>query len=197
MPWAPEHKEQTRSKILTSASQLFTHHGFEKVSIDQVMQNAGMTRGAFYKHFASKSELYSEAIIYGATHRAGRNLTEASSLNQIIDLYLSRDHLDSEGDVCPLAFLVSDITQREPLQQETYAKVLRGFIKLLAKESGQSREQAILSSVLMIGGVALARAAGDGDLADEILSAAKTEAQHQLGCSADRHPMNSVACDQV
>lgn len=195
MPWSPEHKKQTRDKILTSASRLFTHQGFDKVSIDQVMQQAGMTRGAFYKHFSSKSELYSEAIIYASTCRAGRQLTEAASLQEIIDLYLSRDHLDNEGDVCPLAFLVSDITQREPLQQETYAKVLKGFIKLMARESGQSHEQAILSSVLMIGGVALARAAGDGELSDQILNAAKAEAQHQLGCSPEQHPMTAVLCE--
>lgn len=171
MPWSPEHKKQTRDKILTSASRLFTHQGFDKVSIDQVMQEAGMTRGAFYKHFSSKSELYSEAIIYASTRRAGLQLTEAASLQEIIDLYLSRDHLDNEGDVCPLAFLVSDITQRDPLQQETYAKVLKGFIKLMA------------------------RAAGDRELSDQILNAARAETQHQLGCSPEQHPMSAVLCE--
>lgn len=191
MPWAPEHKEQTRDKILQSASRLFTHHGFEKVSIDQVMQQAGMTRGAFYKHFSSKSELYSQAVIYGATKGAGRNLRDAADLQTVINLYLSEDHIRAENDVCPLAFLVSDITQREPQQQETYGKVLQGFIRHLTKESGQSEEQAILSTVLMIGGVALARAAGSGELSSRILNAAREEASRQLACGADR-PEDSV-----
>ncbi|WP_051205771.1 TetR/AcrR family transcriptional regulator [Oceanospirillum maris] len=180
MPWVPEHKEKTRNKILQSAARLFTHQGFDRVSINQVMQQAGLTRGAFYKYFSSKSELYSEAIIYGATQAAGKRLTDAIGVQQVIDLYLSSEHLNSSRDVCPLAFLVSDITQREPMQQETYNKVLRGFIRLLTKESGQPEEQAILSSVLMIGGVALARAAGDSALSEQILSAAKQEAQRQL-----------------
>ncbi|WP_417599156.1 TetR/AcrR family transcriptional regulator [Oceanospirillum sp.] len=185
MPWAPEHKEQTRDKVLKSASRLFTHHGFDKVSIDQVMQDAGMTRGAFYKHFSSKSELYSEAIIYGATQGAGRNLSTATDIAQVIDRYLSLHHLQSEDDVCPLAFLVSDITQREPLQQKTYAKVLQEFTRFLEQKSGKSREQAILSTVLMIGGVALARAASDDAFSGEIIQTAKAEVQQQLGCAAD------------
>lgn len=139
-----------------------------------------MTRGAFYKHFSSKSELYSEAIIYAATQGAGRNLTEAESLQKIVDLYLSRDHLESRKDVCPLAFLVSDITQRDPVQQETYANVLQNLIGLLQRESKQDEAQAILSSVLMIGGVALARAVGSGALSEKILQVAKAEAERQL-----------------
>ncbi|OOV85957.1 TetR/AcrR family transcriptional regulator [Oceanospirillum linum] len=185
MSWSPEHKAQTRSKILKSASHLFTHHGFDKVSIDQVMQDAGMTRGAFYKHFSSKSELYSEAIIYGATQGAGRNLSTATDIAQVIERYLSLHHLQPEKDACPLAFLVSDITQREPLQQKTYAKVLQGFTRFLEQKSGKSREQAVLATVLMIGGVALARAAGDETLAGEIIQTARVEAQQQLGCMAE------------
>ena len=56
MAWQDTHKAQSKDRILTSAAMLFTHHGFEKISIDQVMKNAELTRGAFYSHFKSKSD---------------------------------------------------------------------------------------------------------------------------------------------
>lgn len=180
MPWSPEQKIQTREKILHSAARLFTRNGFEKVSINDVMQQAGLTRGAFYKHFASKSELYSEAIVYGARKVAAERKSRATDMKAVLEAYLSRDHVETVDDACPLAFLVSDIAQQGNIDQKAYQQVLEGLVKALAKESGQSEDTALLSSILMIGGVALARAVNDESLSDRILSVARDETRKQL-----------------
>ena len=57
MPYSPEHKRDTREKILESARRLFNKKGFSEVSIDEIMENAGLTRGGFYRHFRDKDEL--------------------------------------------------------------------------------------------------------------------------------------------
>lgn len=44
MPYTPEHKQRTRAKIVDSARVLFNRHGFDQVSIDDVMKSAGLTR---------------------------------------------------------------------------------------------------------------------------------------------------------
>jgi len=62
MPYSSEHKAQTRERIVHAARRLFNRHGFEQVSIDRVMSEAGLTRGAFYHHFDSKDELYAAAV---------------------------------------------------------------------------------------------------------------------------------------
>ena len=62
MPYTAEHKARTRARIIEAARVLFNRRGFEQVSIDEIMQHAGLTRGGFYNHFASKDELYAEAI---------------------------------------------------------------------------------------------------------------------------------------
>src|SRR6187549_726207 len=62
MPYAADHKEKTRARIVDSARVLFNRHGFESVSIDDVMKNAGLTRGGFYHHFTSKQSLYAAAV---------------------------------------------------------------------------------------------------------------------------------------
>src|ERR1700704_1176038 len=62
MPYTAEHKQATRERILESARRLFNDKGFAEVSIDEVMDKAGLTRGGFYRHFRDKSELYAEAV---------------------------------------------------------------------------------------------------------------------------------------
>ena len=61
MRYSREHKAGTRRRIVAAAARLFAARGYEATSIDEVMQAAGLTRGAFYRHFASKGALYTEA----------------------------------------------------------------------------------------------------------------------------------------
>ena len=64
MPYAPEHRTETRARILDSARRLFNRRGMTEISIDNIMAGAGLTHGGFYKYFASKEELYAEAITH-------------------------------------------------------------------------------------------------------------------------------------
>ena len=57
MPYSAEHKQQTRAKIIETARILFNRDGFQKVTIDMVMEEAGLTRGGFYNHFKNKEAL--------------------------------------------------------------------------------------------------------------------------------------------
>lgn len=62
MPYPKDHKTRSRARIVEAARELFNTHGFDRVSIDMVMRKAGLTRGAFYAHFASKEALFAEAV---------------------------------------------------------------------------------------------------------------------------------------
>ena len=53
-----EQQARTRSRLLTAASKVFTCKGMQEASIDEVAQEAGYTKGAFYANFRSKDELY-------------------------------------------------------------------------------------------------------------------------------------------
>ena len=57
MPYAPEHKQETRERIVKSARRLFNRKGFAEVTIEEIMADAGLTHGGFYKHFDAKEEL--------------------------------------------------------------------------------------------------------------------------------------------
>jgi AcrR family transcriptional regulator len=55
--------QDTRARILDAAVELFARHGYDGTSVAQVIARAGVAKGGFYHHFASKQALLYE--IYG------------------------------------------------------------------------------------------------------------------------------------
>jgi AcrR family transcriptional regulator len=53
-----EQQARTRSKLMGAASKVFSCKGMQQGSIDEVAQEAGYTKGAFYANFKSKEELF-------------------------------------------------------------------------------------------------------------------------------------------
>ncbi|HLO33419.1 MAG TPA: TetR/AcrR family transcriptional regulator [Anaerolineales bacterium] len=53
-----QRSEETRSKILESAIKLFSNQGYNKASVDDICEEAGISKGAFYHHFESKQALF-------------------------------------------------------------------------------------------------------------------------------------------
>ena len=49
--------ERTRERILDAAQALILDHGFGATTVDAVVTRAGITKGAFFHHFSSKSDL--------------------------------------------------------------------------------------------------------------------------------------------
>jgi AcrR family transcriptional regulator len=57
--WTPERRmERTRTALIASARHVFATRGFEGASLDEIAEAAGYTRGAIYKHFANKEDLF-------------------------------------------------------------------------------------------------------------------------------------------
>ena len=45
MPYPVGHRAEVKKKIVESARKLFNRHGFDNISVDQIMSGAGLTRG--------------------------------------------------------------------------------------------------------------------------------------------------------
>jgi AcrR family transcriptional regulator len=52
-----EGRAQTHARLLEAAEELFIKKGIEEVTIEDVAETAGFSRGAFYSNFKSKDEL--------------------------------------------------------------------------------------------------------------------------------------------
>lgn len=192
MPYSKEHKQQVRLKIIEASRVLFNRHGFEKVTIDQVMAFAGLTRGGFYNHFSSKDELFKEAVAgflmgRGAQwhKKAGIDVSslDKKAASQMIDSYLSQQHLADLDGQCPMIALPSDVARANKAVRSSYQKLLQGMVYLYETSLNQNkaddvnRNKALALSALCVGGMILARTLPDSELAKEVQEAAHGMAQ--------------------
>jgi len=57
--WTRERRlERTRSLLLDAAEEVFAEKGFTPASLDDIARTAGYTKGAIYKHFTTKEDLF-------------------------------------------------------------------------------------------------------------------------------------------
>jgi AcrR family transcriptional regulator len=80
-----------RQRILTAAVDLFADHGYDATSVSQVITRAGVAKGGFYHHFASKDELlyavYGDLItrqLEGMNRILAEGLSPAEALRALI-----------------------------------------------------------------------------------------------------------------
>lgn len=50
--------EVTKKKILEVALKLFSEKGFNKVTVDEIVKKSDSSKGSFYQHFRSKSDIF-------------------------------------------------------------------------------------------------------------------------------------------
>ena len=53
-----QQSEHTRARLLQAARELFFSRGYAGVSIQEICEKAGVTKGAFYHHFSGKDAVY-------------------------------------------------------------------------------------------------------------------------------------------
>ena len=54
--------EDTRNKIVSVATKLFSRFGFHKTSMDEIAKIARKAKGSLYYHFSSKEDLFKEVV---------------------------------------------------------------------------------------------------------------------------------------
>ena len=185
MPYSAEHKEQTHSRIVEAARILFNRHGFQNVTIDMVMEDAGLTRGGFYNHFKNKEALFSAAVSNFLMGRGAQWRKEAGidptnlkpeMAQHMIDAYLSSEHLGDLDGQCPMIALPSDVARASTDVQTSFEELLRAMVWLfevnMASDKTNNRRDALSIAALCVGGMVLARTLPDSLLAEEVRSAA-------------------------
>ena len=205
VPYPPERKAQTRTRIVEAARVLFNRHGYDNVTIDMVMKAASLTRGGFYHHFRNKQDLFAAAVSSflmgrGARWRAEAGIDAADPALEdaagMLRTYLSPDHLgDIEGQ-CPLIALPSDVGRAAPAVREAYRRLLDAMVGLyeraLPGDAAGRRETALALAALSVGGMVLARTIPDAALALEVRQGALAKALEMLGPSLAPAPQETL-----
>jgi TetR/AcrR family transcriptional regulator, transcriptional repressor for nem operon len=192
MPYPAEHKAQTRARIIESARVMFNRRGFDQVSIDDIMKEAGLTRGGFYYHFESKQELYAEAVRSFSTCNpfarevARTKLKEPRTLaRRLVELYLSDDVLDDVDRHCPLIAVPSDVARAGLKPREAYTQVVQNMLHVFrsafAEADRDAGRKAMVMVNLCVGGMVIARTTDDPQLRKGLRVAARAQALAMLG----------------
>jgi TetR/AcrR family transcriptional repressor of nem operon len=172
-----------RQRLLDIASRRFRERGFDGVSVAEVMQEAGLTHGGFYGHFASKEALAAEAATHALMQTATRWKATLENrgmdgLERIVNAYLSQRHVDAPGTGCAIAALGPELARQGEPVRSAFAAELENMIAALAgfmpgADAAERRSRALPLLAQMVGAIVLARAFGRSVLATEILDAVR------------------------
>jgi TetR/AcrR family transcriptional regulator, transcriptional repressor for nem operon len=175
---AVSRKEETRDRILETASRLFQEKGVDGVGVDEVMRESGLTHGGFYAHFASKEDLVERACIRAIDAKLDELYEFMTALDddEAFEKY-ARGFLKGDPRVdspaCPMAMLGPEIARRGHIQK-AYAQRVRKLIARVSREMESSREDAILILAALVGGTVLAaQTNSDAALARQIMNAVR------------------------
>jgi TetR/AcrR family transcriptional repressor of nem operon len=179
MGYSKAQKARTHKRIVTIASKRFRDKGLAGFGIAELMKEAGLTVGGFYKHFDSRNDLVAEAIssAFGDWQRraeAAKSGGPTVSLEKLIDDYLSDAHRKSPGTGCAFSALAPEIARSDKrtraVTSQQVQNDLESIIELLpGKDKRAARSRAILTFSSLVGAMALARAVSDEALSREIL----------------------------
>jgi AcrR family transcriptional regulator len=166
---------------------LFNRHGFDNVSVDQIMAGAGLTRGGFYSYFESKSDLYTEVLGCFFTDPEWKSCWEGVEVDlaaqdvgpQVVRAYLSRQHYEDVENSCPMVALPGDVTRCGKEPKRAFETVFQAMVSVLERSvekagvgSGRRRHTvAQATAALCVGGMVVARAMDNRALADEVRGA--------------------------
>ncbi len=183
MPYPSGHRLEVKGRIIQSARRLFNRHGFDNVSLDQIMSGAGLTRGGFYSYFESKSDLYAEVLGCFFTDPEWKScwdgvevdLASSEAGRQVVRAYLSRQHFEDVENSCPMVALPTDVTRSSESAKHAFETVFSAMVSVLERSLKRKRKaplaRAQAIAALCVGGMVVARALKDRSHADRLRDA--------------------------
>jgi TetR/AcrR family transcriptional repressor of nem operon len=171
-------KEASHARIVQVAARRFRMFGLRGVSVAEVMKEAGLTVGGFYKHFESREALVEEALaaaFIDVEHWAER--TRGDLRNAICE-YLSERHRDDVAGGCAAATFLNEMGRHSEKVRCIYSERLQRLIGRISScfpAQADREARAILIFSACAGALALSRAVSDPTLSAELLSTVADE----------------------
>jgi TetR/AcrR family transcriptional repressor of nem operon len=172
-------KQTTHDRIVRVAARRFRERGLEGIGVADVMKEAGVTVGGFYKHFGSRDELVVEAL---ATAFKDVDAWEehAEDIVQLLQNYLTEAHRDAPGNGCAMGALLGDMTRGSKSARALYTARVKQSVAfssglLPSGSRSDKRGRALLILSALLGAINLSRAVSDPSLSREILNGVRDQ----------------------
>jgi TetR/AcrR family transcriptional regulator, transcriptional repressor for nem operon len=178
MGYSKSDKAETHTRIVRVAAKRFRERGLEGIGVSDVMKEAGVTVGGFYKHFGSRDELVVEALA-----AAFKDLDvweeHTADMAQLLQNYLTETHRDAPGTGCAMGALLGDMTRGSKSARALYTERVKRSLAfasaLLSSQRSDKRRRALLILSALLGALNLSRAVSEPDLSREILNGVRDE----------------------
>ena len=129
-------KEERKSQIMDAAMKVITRKGFSNTRMDDIVNEAGLSKGAIYHHYEGKKEIFLALIEHWETQtfpdfysRNGKERSATDTLrdfaNEVYKVFKSRSYVfQAEVEFWALANQDDEIRKRS---QELYEKIINLF----------------------------------------------------------------------
>lgn len=178
MRYKPDQKIETRKNIIAASERSFKKSGYSGVGVDALAKEAGITSGAFYGHFTSKEAVFKEAVVSGLSEL----FSGISDLQQsygedwwteFAQQYTNQKRTCDLSESCALQSLTPEVGRSNDEIRILFEAELMKIFELANSE--QDTDKTWASLAMLVGGVTLARAVKNEDLANNISKAVKDE----------------------
>jgi TetR/AcrR family transcriptional repressor of nem operon len=187
-------KADTHARLVAAAAARFKERGIDGISLADLMKELELTHGGFYKHFASRDELVTEALDL-ALAESGQVMRELlfdgakPNIARFVDFYLSAAHAGGRTGGCAVAALAGDAPRKSADVQAQFRKQIERNLEILVEALrrgsspaegrattaearttyAEARGTALLILSALYGALMMARAVGDSPLSREVL----------------------------
>ena len=129
--------ETTRKRILDAAQAMILDHGFAGVSVDQLIQSLGLTKGAFFHHFKNKNDLARSLIrryadegmqFFSDSLARAKKLSNDPLQQLLIIIGLYEEMFEDLTEPYPGCLMASYVYELQQFDEETRAIINEEFI---------------------------------------------------------------------
>ena len=179
---------ETRQRIVDAASKRFRESGIDSTALADLMAQAGLTHGGFYKHFESKEQVVLEALqlalesMRESLNQKMAHTSGSRSVNTAIANYLSPKHRDDPGGGCFFVALASELARSSGEIRDTATAGMVALIELIASHltdlpPAAAKKKALVIVSTMIGALTVSRLVNDEQLSAAVLREARKALQ--------------------
>jgi TetR/AcrR family transcriptional repressor of nem operon len=194
MGYSQADKAKHHERIVEIAAARIRESGTAAPGVAEIMGEAGLTHGGFYKHFGSRDDLVAEAVdrTFADGARAIAAITDAAEdpLGALVDWYASAEHRDDPATGCGIVALGADVLRGEDRVRSAYREQVERYLGQLQRLLGgggddggdgdaDARARATVALSTLVGALLMARAVDDLALSDEILRNARDAVKSQ------------------
>ena len=173
-------KAASHDRILDIAAARIRRDGIDRLSVAELMKEAGLTHGGFYRHFDSREQLVAEATQRALSQGSAWTIASGKLGGQrgytaLVDGYLSTWHRDHPESGCGVAGVAADAARAGGPARGSYTRQVKECLAVIADLTGNpdrqaGKREAVLTLSALVGAISMARAVDDPDLSEQIMT---------------------------